>query len=356
MCDSVVVGLVFRFQPLCVRHIDCVLVYVCVCGVHICVCVGVVCDWCECIRCDCYVIVLQERMTLKHSSHSKWAKRALRSGTKSTDMKKLLADTHQLGHQLKEKLAGQSLDEDKAEEEEDQMSEGSDSDGEDLDVTVRDPQGNPWLSASALHSQQSHNKTASSVAEDEITAAEEEDGLAEVSGHVKTPLRLSTAPTGDVNTDATSLERVTTDQPDKPKKAAGRRGKRPNIDVGNILMLATDPEQGSVEQVEKAKKQLMTIKTAFADDDVVQDFLKEKGTIEKDEREKDIDLTLPGWGCWAGEGVKTSTKPKVIKKARPQPPRRDSHLKHVIISEARDRKAARHQVSLTLCVNVLAVL
>ena len=342
---------------MCTAHRLCVGVCMCVCGVHICVCVYVgVCDWCECIRCDCYVIVLQERMTLKHSSHSKWAKRALRSGTKSTDMKKFLADTHQLGHQLKEKLAGQSLDEDKAEEEEDQMSEGSDSDGEDLNVTVRDPQGNPWLSASALHSQQSHNKTASSVAEDEITAAEEEDGLAEVSGHVKTPPRLSTAPTGDVNTDATSLERVTTDQPDKPKKAAGRRGKRPNIDVGNILMLATDPEQGSVEQVEKAKKQLMTIKTAFADDDVVQDFLKEKGTIEKDECEKDVDLTLPGWGCWAGEGVKTSTKPKVIKKARPQPPRRDAHLKHVIISEARDRKAARHQVNLTLCVNVLAVL
>lgn len=306
------------------------------------------------IRRDCSAVVLQERMTLKHSSRSKWAKKALRSGTKSTDMKKLLADTHQLGHQLKEKLVGESLEEDKAEEEEDQTLEGSDSEGEGPDVTVRDPQGNPWLSASALHSQHPHNKTNSAA--DGVMNEEDEDGLAEVSGHVDTLPSLSVAITGDTNTDGASLDRVTSDQPDKPKKAAtGRRGKRQNIDVGNILMLATDPEKGSAEQVEKAKKQLMTIKTAFADDDIVQEFLKEKGTIEKDEREEDVDLTLPGWGSWAGEGVKASKKPNVIKKARPQPPRKDAHLKHVIISEARDRKAARHQVSLTLCADVSVI-
>lgn len=286
-------------------------------------------------------------MTLKHSSHSRWAKRVLRSGAKNTDVKKLLADTHQLGHQLKEKLVGESQDEDKAEEdEEDQTLEESNSDGEGPGIAVRDPQGNPWLSASALRSHQPQHKASSAAEKDEISNDEEEEGLTEVSGHVSVPTSVA-APKGDTNTAAAPQEGATVDQPHEPKKAAAsrRRGKQQNIDVGNILMLATDPEKGSVEQVEKAKKQLMIIKSAFADDDVVHEFLKEKGAIENDELEKDVDLTLPGWGTWAGEGVKASKKPKVIKKARPQPPRRDAHLKHVIISEARDRKAAKHQVS-----------
>ena len=285
---------------------------------------------------------------MKHSSHSKWAKRVLRSGTKDKDVKKLLADTHQLGHQLKEKLVGESPDEYEGEVEDDEIVEESGSDGEGPDDTVRAPLANPWLSASALRRHQSE-RTASSTAHQNTVSNEEEEeekeeGLTEVSGHVSAP-RSIVAPTGDTNTSTPSTEKVTSDQPEKPKKAASRkRGRQQNIDVDNILLLATDPGAGSLEQVDKAKKQLLTIKSAFADDDVVQEFLKEKGTIEEDEREKDIDLTLPGWGEWAGEGVKASKKPKLIKKAKPQPPRRDAHLKHVIISEARDRKAAKHQV------------
>ena len=313
----------------------------------------------------CPPAVLQERMTLKHSSHSKWAKRILRSGTKNTDVKKLLSDTHQLGHQLKEKLVGESHDEYEAEQEEDQALEESSSDGEGPNVTVGDARGNPWLSASAIQSHHSQNKSGStgdktavsSKKEVEEEEEEEEEGLTEVSGHTDVPTNV--APTGDTNTNTPHalLESGTADQPDKPKKPTSRRkGKQHNIDVSNILTLATDPGAGSLEQVEKAKKQLLTIKSAFADDDVVQEFLKEKCATEDAERDKDIDLTLPGWGEWAGEGVKASKKPRVIKKAKPQPPRRDTHLKYVIISEARDRKAAKHQVRSWFCQNVCVVL
>ena len=54
----------------------------------------------------------------------------------------------------------------------------------------------------------------------------------------------------------------------------------------------------------------------------------------------------PGWGVWGGEGVKPPKKrSRVIKPAEPEKQRKDAGLKHVIISEERDKKAAKHQVT-----------
>uniref|UniRef100_A0A158P9M9 U3 small nucleolar RNA-associated protein 11 n=1 Tax=Angiostrongylus cantonensis TaxID=6313 RepID=A0A158P9M9_ANGCA len=41
---------------------------------------------------------------------------------------------------------------------------------------------------------------------------------------------------------------------------------------------------------------------AFKDDDVIGDFEEDKEFV-KGERPKDVDLTLPGWGCWVGPGI-----------------------------------------------------
>lgn len=49
------------------------------------------------------------------------------------------------------------------------------------------------------------------------------------------------------------------------------------------------------------------IAEAFRDDDVVQDFVADKEAVEEEERPKDLDLTLQGWGTWTGPGV-TPTK------------------------------------------------
>jgi U3 small nucleolar RNA-associated protein 14 len=44
---------------------------------------------------------------------------------------------------------------------------------------------------------------------------------------------------------------------------------------------------------------------AFEDDDIVDDFNKEKrNEIEKD-KPKDINLSLPGWGAWGGDQHQT---------------------------------------------------
>ena len=66
-----------------------------------------------------------------------------------------------------------------------------------------------------------------------------------------------------------------------------------------------------VETVSEEKDEhRMNIQEAFADDDVLAEFDKEKNdTIERD-RPKAIDLSLPGWGEWAGTGVKVNQRKK----------------------------------------------
>lgn len=50
------------------------------------------------------------------------------------------------------------------------------------------------------------------------------------------------------------------------------------------------------------------IKEAFAGDDVISDFLKDKKKQEEAGQPKVVDLTLPGWGEWGGVGLKPSRR------------------------------------------------
>ena len=88
------------------------------------------------------------------------------------------------------------------------------------------------------------------------------------------------------------------------------------------------------------------IKEAFAGDDVIRDFLKEKREAMEASKPKDLDLTLPGWGEWGGMGLKPSAKKRrqFLIKAPEGPPRKDKNLPNVIINEKRNTRAAAHQV------------
>ncbi|KAM4020270.1 U3 small nucleolar RNA-associated protein 14 homolog A [Anomaloglossus baeobatrachus] len=94
-------------------------------------------------------------------------------------------------------------------------------------------------------------------------------------------------------------------------------------------------------------RQRMIIEEAFAGDDVVNDFLKEKRKAEEASKPKDISLVLPGWGDWGGTSIKLNPKKRrrFTIKAPPAPPRKDQHLPNVIINEKRNIKAAAHQVN-----------
>ena len=91
--------------------------------------------------------------------------------------------------------------------------------------------------------------------------------------------------------------------------------------------------------------QRMTIQEAFANDDVIEEFVKEKADATEANKPKDLDLSLPGWGDWAGPGiVETKRRKKFTVPAKPVPARKDNKLAHVIINEDRDKKFAKNQV------------
>ncbi|NXH62173.1 UT14A protein, partial [Rhabdornis inornatus] len=102
-----------------------------------------------------------------------------------------------------------------------------------------------------------------------------------------------------------------------------------------------------LEEEEGGMEQRGMITEAFAGDDVVADFRREKRKAEEAAKPQPVNLVLPGWGEWGGTGLKPSTRKvkRFLIKPPPAPPRKDRHLPHVILSEKRDIHAAAHQVS-----------
>lgn len=86
------------------------------------------------------------------------------------------------------------------------------------------------------------------------------------------------------------------------------------------------------------------VRQAFAGDEVVADFEKEKLQTVQDEEEKVVDNTIPGWGSWTGTGISKKelkrskgrflTKEAGIKEEH----RKDARLARVIINEKRVKK------------------
>ncbi|KAI9060479.1 Utp14-domain-containing protein [Trametes sanguinea] len=97
----------------------------------------------------------------------------------------------------------------------------------------------------------------------------------------------------------------------------------------------------------KAFEQRDLVALAFAGDNVVQDFAEAKQREIQADAPKEVDTTLPGWGSWGGIGTKKAPpKPHLVKKVAGIDPttRADYKKAHVIISEKRDKKAAKYQV------------
>ncbi|NXS84282.1 UT14A protein, partial [Erpornis zantholeuca] len=106
------------------------------------------------------------------------------------------------------------------------------------------------------------------------------------------------------------------------------------------LPVVVEEEEGGIEQ-----RGMIT--EAFAGDDVVADFRREKRKAEEAAKPQPVNLVLPGWGEWGGTGLKPSARKvkRFLIKPPPGPPRKDRHLPHVIMSEQRNIHAAAHQVS-----------
>lgn len=112
-----------------------------------------------------------------------------------------------------------------------------------------------------------------------------------------------------------------------------------------------DPYGGSDNESDKhfMFKQQEVIAEAFAGDNVVADFNEEKKRVAEDEGDKEEDVTLPGWGQWAGVGENPKKKKrKFIKKIKgvvEKEKRRDKHLQNVIINEKMNKKNLKYHSS-----------
>ncbi|RCI16732.1 hypothetical protein L249_2765 [Ophiocordyceps polyrhachis-furcata BCC 54312] len=83
---------------------------------------------------------------------------------------------------------------------------------------------------------------------------------------------------------------------------------------------------------------------AFAGEDVVADFEREKAAVADEDDDKVVDCTLPGWGSWVGDGISSKERSKhaglfltKIKGVKKQD-RKDAKLQRVMISEKRVKK------------------
>ncbi|KAF8817622.1 small-subunit processome [Phlegmacium glaucopus] len=142
-----------------------------------------------------------------------------------------------------------------------------------------------------------------------------------------------------------------------PSEPVGKTGQQPPIvhadedeSDGNSEVEAQEnvtlKGNGKVNGI-KAFAQRDLVALAFAGDNIVQSFEEAKSREIASDAPREVDTTIPGWGSWGGSGMRNRPpKPQRIKKIAGIDPttRADFNKKHIIISEKRDKKAAKYLV------------
>jgi U3 small nucleolar RNA-associated protein 14 len=144
----------------------------------------------------------------------------------------------------------------------------------------------------------------------------------------------------EANDDSTDGDAIVQIDPNMSLKVARVRLSDNEID---------DDEEGLIELIsakgKKSDSQRELVKMAFAGDDVVREFKKEKRQVMDEEDDQVIDETLPGWGSWAGSGLtrqqqRQNKRRKLLKttKGISKDKRKDAKLEKVVVNEKRDKK------------------
>ncbi|KAL8855103.1 MAG: hypothetical protein Q9221_000009 [Calogaya cf. arnoldii] len=117
---------------------------------------------------------------------------------------------------------------------------------------------------------------------------------------------------------------------------------------------SSDEEEGAAEEGNSRPFMLRNqelVRQAFAGDDVVTNFEKEKEERMESEDEKVVDETLAGWGHWTGAGIgkkaRRQNRNRVVSKQEgiPKAKRQDAKLDKVIINEKRVKKNTKYLAS-----------
>lgn len=137
------------------------------------------------------------------------------------------------------------------------------------------------------------------------------------------------------------------------KRQAKNRLKDTYIDLNKAMHISSSVQYSEDEDDNDGPETRMFLQKnlileAFAGDDVVSEFQEEKRKIAEEEDDKTEDLTLPGWGGWAGADFASAPKKKFVRKVDgvvQKEKRRDKDLKNVIINESLNKHNLKYQSS-----------
>lgn len=204
-----------------------------------------------------------------------------------------------------------------------------DSREEDEDVSFANGDGAPHITSGSIsHAWSTPAETTSSVA----GAWSQGDSRRKKS---------SSARADDLDLNANIL---TASQPSKPKTKPSAIKKSQPREQDDDDEFESESDAESENRLPLAIRDKALVARAFAGEDVVTEFQREKDEIAEADDDKVIDNTLPGWGSWVGEGISAReqkrhqgrflTKVQGINKKD----RKDAKLDKVIINEKRIKK------------------
>ncbi|ORE03944.1 Utp14-domain-containing protein [Rhizopus microsporus var. microsporus] len=336
----------------------------------------------------------EERMTLKHKNTSKWAKRALARGVQDEGTREAIMEQLRRGEELRRKIEGSESEDDSDDHDDAAILEEINSLKQDIEQDTQPQKGilSMKFMQDAAKRQSDNLKNEIDEFEKEWLAPDsdnedkekEEDNFVMISnnpgrmafGAKAKQVQSNDEPEQEVREeDQFDTEDVTPPVTDFPiteikivetatekqqnnktnKIENKKKEKKTKVKIAASSTVKEAPVQKAQPKSHKnnddvslkAPKKSVTfeqrelVARAFADDDVVAEFEEEKLAEIAEDGDKVEDLTLPGWGAWAGAGVKPKkNKKKIIKitKGIAADKRRDAKLAHVIINEKANKK------------------
>lgn len=239
----------------------------------------------------------QERASLKHKNTGKWAKHAKFRAKYDEEARRAMLDQIGIANKLLERPSLSNSDSD--EDDDEDLSDVSDSDGDD---------GGTSMNHFYMGNSQMNDKEKSEIKQ-------------------------------SYNSDIGGSDRLIISSELISNRAMKRKMRSDNSDDNTT----DDDNDADDDQNEKEQRDLMS--EAFANDDVVKAFRKSKKDVIDEEQPKDIDQFLPGWGDWAGPGIKINKKKRKKHIIRaPKVQRKDETLGNVIISERANDEIRELQV------------
>ncbi|KAJ3646511.1 hypothetical protein Zmor_024096 [Zophobas morio] len=289
---------------------------------------------------------IEERFSLRHKSTGKWARNQQIRAKYDKESRQNLAQQLTLSRELTQKS----------------KTNGSSSEEEDEDVE-KAPRGidetNPWLNgvkpgkevADFISGYRKYWLEQNKIAQ-KSDAERTEDGL-ENSENVDSNLAKFDQPESNksvllkkrkqkvVTSDLSFDVEETVKKLEKYKKVPLKKKKqKTNQHPTNLII----PNIVTNEEVDD---QRAVISEAFEDDDIVEEFNKDKSNEADKDKPKNINLTLPGWGSWGGTGIKVNKRKKrrFTMKAPKKIPRKDDNKRFLIINENAQNKVKEDMVS-----------